>query len=257
MNRWTRHSSAPSRSVLAALAVVGGLALAGCGAGQVAQTAQQRPTVDGQNGSVGRLALRDVALEYPSAGVYKDGGDARLRMVVVNEGPSSDALVSVRSDAAQEVILTDAVPDTGTPSPTVASPSATATGTASGTPTGTAEPDDSTVTAAPGEPSDTPGATESGSSESPAPSATPTETETTPAPATRITIPGNGYVSFRDDGPTVKLTGLTRQLRPAEVIQVTFTFQNAGEITLRITVAAPDGEIAPAPTVPVGEGEEG
>lgn len=250
MNRWTRPSSAPSRSVLAALAVVGGLALAGCGAGQVAQTAQQRPSIDGQSGSVGTLALRDVTVEYPSAGVYKDGGDARLRMVVVNEGPGSDALVSVRTDAAQEVILTAAGPDTTTPEPTAASPSATPTGT----PTGTA---DSTATAAPGEPSGTPGATGSGSSESPAASATPTETETTPAPATRITIPGNGYVSFREDGPTVQLTGLTRQLRPAEVIQVTFTFQNAGEITLRITVAAPDSEIAPAPTVPVGEGDEG
>lgn len=254
MNRWTRPSSAPSRSVLAALTVVGGLALAGCGAGQVAQTAQQRPTVDGQNGSVGMLALRNVALEYPTAGVYKEGGDARLRMVVVNEGPSSDALVSVRSDAAQEVVLTDA---TSTPPPIAASPSAAATGTASGAPTGTAEPGDSTVTATPGEPSDTPGATGSASSESSAPSAPATETETTPAPATRITILGNGYVSFRNDGPTVELTGLTRQLRPAEVLEVTFTFQNAGEITLRITVAAPDGEITPAPTVPVGEGAEG
>ena len=40
MNRST------SRSVLAGLVVAGGIALAGCGSGQVAQTAVMKPTVD-------------------------------------------------------------------------------------------------------------------------------------------------------------------------------------------------------------------
>jgi len=49
-----------SRSVLAGLVVVGGLALAGCGAGQFAQTAQDKPTVDGQMAQIGPIAIRDA-----------------------------------------------------------------------------------------------------------------------------------------------------------------------------------------------------
>jgi copper(I)-binding protein len=244
---------------LAALVVaggmVGGLALAGCAAGQQAQTAEQRPTVDGQNGSLGPLALRDVTLEYPSAGVYEQGGDARLEMVVANDSGDSDALVEVRTDAAQEVRITEAATGgTGeaTPTPPVetsAEPSSTPTGTASGTPTGTSEPKTPSASAGPGEPSGSP-STEASSSGSPAPS--PESTETPAAGAgtlTSVPVPSNGLVQFREDGPRIELIGLTRQLRPAEEISVTFVFRNAGQITLDITVAVPRGEISPAPTV--------
>lgn len=263
MNRWTRRSAATSRSVLTALVVAGGLALAGCAAGQEAQTAEQRPTVDGQNASLGPLDLRDVALEYPAAGLYRQGGDARLRMVVVNDSGDADALVGIRTDAAQEVTITEAATGgtgstTPTPAGTSAEPSSTPTGTASGTPTGTREPASPSATVGPGEPSDDPDATESGSSESPAPSAPGSGRATaTPSggarPLTSVPLPPNGLVQFRDDGPVITLAGLTRQLRPSEALQVTFVFQNAGELTLRIAVGAPEGEISLAPTVTSAE----
>ena len=136
MNRST------SRSVLAGLVVVGGLALAGCGAGQIAQTAQQKPTVDGQMAQVGPIAIRDAALEYPAGGVYERGSDARLRMVVVNTGIAPDTLVSASSPVATDVTISQGASAEatggGTPEPSAsasetASPSETPTDTASGT----------------------------------------------------------------------------------------------------------------------------
>jgi len=256
--RWTSRSAATSRPVLAALAVAG-VALAGCAAGQQAQTANQHPTVDGANVSVGSIAVRDVVLEYPASGVYEQGGDARLTMVVVNGGSGSDVLVEVLTDAAEEVTLSAAGPGSGgaTPEPSQTSigPSSTPTGTASGTPTGTREPETPSASAGTGEPSDQPTPTASGSG-SPAPSPEPSGSagaEPTGEPAARIPIPANGLVAFRDDGPVVQLVGLTRKLLPAQLIRVTLVFQNAGRVEIAVPVGVPRGEISLAPTVPGGE----
>jgi copper(I)-binding protein len=235
-----------SRSVLAGLVVVGGLALAGCGAGQVAQTAQQSPTVDGQNVQVGSLAIRNAALEYPVSGVYERGSDARLRMVVVNTGVATDTLTSVSSPVATDVTISQGgsaeATGSATPEPSDTSsptPSPTATATPTGTATGTAEPTESAT--------GTPTTSES---------ATPTPAATATPENARIQIPPNGYVSFRDDGPRVLLTGLTQQLRPGQNLRVTLTFQNAGSVTMTIAVGTPETELAPAPTVSVEPGSE-
>jgi len=231
-----------SRSVLAGLVVVGGLALAGCGAGQVAQTAQDKPTVDGQMAQIGPIAIRDAALEYPPGGVYERGTDARLRMTIVNSGVSSDSLVSVSSPAATAVTISEggSAAATGTATP---EPGATASGTAS--PTGTA----SATPTAGGSPSPT---------ASGAPTASPQTTPTASAPAenAQIQLPSNSYVSFREEGPRVTLTGLTKQLRPGQNLIVTLTFQNAGSVTMTIAVGTPDAELPPAPTVSVDPDSE-
>src|SRR5215204_7307462 len=73
-----------------------------------------------------------------------------------------------------------------------------------------------------------------------------------------IPIPGAAFVSFRDDGPEILLTGLRRVLRPAQVVPITFVFAEAGEVTVNVAVAVPTEEISPAPTVPAeGRGEAG
>jgi copper(I)-binding protein len=261
-----------SRSVLAGLVVGAGVALAGCGAGQVSQTAVQSPTIDGVSAQVGQMSIRNLALEYPTKGTYAKGDDARLRMVIANDGDSSDTLTAVRSNVSAEVTITAAAASASggaTPTLTAAPPSdtPTASGTASGTPTGSNEPPDSTVTgtgtAGPsqgpsGSASASGSASESGSasgsaSASGSVSATPTE-----APAAQIQIPANGVVSFTDDGPTVELTGLTTALYPAQTLQVTLVFQKAGEVTQTIAVSAPQGQISLAPTVTAAtEGSEG
>ena len=236
MNRST------SRSVLAGLVVAGGLALSACASGQVAQTAQMSPTVDGQMAQVGSLAIRNVALDYPAGGVYERGSDARLRMVVVNGGVAPDSLVSVSSPVATDVTISagGSAEATGsaTPEPTgsaseSASPTATPSDTASGTATPSASP---------------------GGSASPSPTASPTPSPT-PENA-QIQIPPNSYVSFREDGPRIMLTGLTRQLRPGQNLAVTLTFQRAGSVTMTIAVGTPETQLPPAPTVSVEPGGE-
>jgi copper(I)-binding protein len=209
-----------SRSVLAGLMVVGGLALAGCGAGQVAQTAEQQGTIDGVNVQVGQLAVRDIALEYPNEGVYPKGSTARLRMVVVNQGTSGDALIDVRSPAASGVTITDG---SATASPGAGSPSDTSS------PSGSAAPSGSGA------------ATPSGS-------ATPTQ-----AANAQIPIPPNGYVSFAGGDASVQLTGLVDQLYPAQTLQVTLVFQTAGSVTTTIAVGVPEGQVSLAPTVTTAE----
>lgn len=237
MNRST------SRSVLAGLVVVGGLALAGCGSGQVSQTATQTATVDGQMAQVGPIAIRNAALDYPVGGVYERGSDARLRMVVVNSGIEPDALISASSPAATSVTIGEggsaeatgsATPEPGASASETGSPGATASDTASGTPA----------------PDGTPSGSVSGST----PAATPTASAT-PENA-RISIPPNNFVSFREDGPRVLLTGLTRQLRPGQNLSVTLTFERAGSVTMTIAVGTPEIQLPPAPTVSVGPDSE-
>ncbi len=232
MNRST------SRSVLAGLVVVGGLALVGCGAGQVTQTSVQKPTVDGQMAQIGPIAIRDAALDYPVGGKYERGSDARLRMVVVNTGPAPDTLVSASSSVATDVTIseggaTGALEPSASASET-ASPGATPSDTASGT----------AAPSAGGTPSAT-GSASPATSPEPSPTASPTPENA------QIQIPPNNFVSFRGDGPRVLLTGLTKQLRPGENLRVTLTFQNAGSVTMTIAVGTPEIQLPPAPTVSV------
>lgn len=238
MIRSPRRRAGRSRVALVALVAAGGVALAGCGAGQQAQTAEQRPTVDGTNAQAGDMALRNIAIEYPDGGRYEQGSDARLRMVLVNEGMQPDALVEVRTDAAERVVFR------------AAGEAGTVEGTASPTPEPTPTP---TATATP---TATPGGTPTGPATASPGSATPTESPTpSEAPTTRMEIPAEGRVAFGDDGPAVILTGLTRPLRSAEVVPITFVFERAGSVTVDVAVGVPEEEIAPAPTVERG-GEE-
>lgn len=76
------------------------LALTGCGAGQISQTANQVSTVGGSAADVGDIALRDITLEYPEGGTHEQGDDVRLEFVAVNTGAlEADSLLSVSSAA--------------------------------------------------------------------------------------------------------------------------------------------------------------
>ena len=84
---------------IAALAAAA-LSLSACAAGQVAQTANEKATLDGTNVSVGNIDLRGLAILSPSGTSYKTGGNALLRVVLVNSGQDPDTLTGVRTDAA-------------------------------------------------------------------------------------------------------------------------------------------------------------
>ena len=64
------------------------LALAGCGAGQIAQTDSQVAAVDGAFGNVGNsIALRDVLMPYPPnpTGTYPAGSTVPVVATIVNQ----------------------------------------------------------------------------------------------------------------------------------------------------------------------------
>lgn len=84
-----------------------GLALAGCGAGQLTQTAAQQAAVTGAAGDAGEISLRDVRFPYPAdpTSRYPVGASVPLLATIINHGDEADELVAVTSPAASEVRL--------------------------------------------------------------------------------------------------------------------------------------------------------
>lgn len=80
------------------------VALGGCGAGQVAQTAEQVSASGGAMGQAGQMLIRDAQFTYdgpiPGDAVYQPGDDAPLQVTIVNDGRDPDRLVDVRSPVA-------------------------------------------------------------------------------------------------------------------------------------------------------------
>ncbi|MGW4089907.1 hypothetical protein [Nocardia sp. NPDC004750] len=88
---------------VAALAAGAAIALSGCGAGQIAQTAEQVAAVNGNHADVGRIALRNVHIVYPSEGstAYNNakGGKALIALSIINNSESvPDELTSITTD---------------------------------------------------------------------------------------------------------------------------------------------------------------
>ncbi|MBB4687851.1 copper chaperone PCu(A)C [Amycolatopsis jiangsuensis] len=201
------------------------LVLAGCGAGQITQTATQQPAVNGTYAQVKTLVLRNAAVQYPAEGSgYAAGQTAPLALRVINQGQRDDKLVSVTSAgtsapaavsgdtaivAGHSLVIgpASAVEATGEKPAQGSSSEAAppATGSASNSPSDSAQPPASGDNVATG----TPGS---------------------PPPSSAQTQLGTG---------TVVLQGLKQPLWPGMTIPVTFTFQNAGPIVVELPVAAP------------------
>jgi copper(I)-binding protein len=208
-----------NRRVLGAgvLALGAALALAGCGAGQITQTDTQQPAVNGTHAQVKTVALRDVAVQYPTSGPgYAVGATPALTLTIVNQGAQDDSLVSVTTEdgtqatvgGSKDIVAGHSLvigPDNAVESTNEAQP------TSSGAPTSSSEAP-ATGTSSTGT---------SSSAEAPSTSVTPTA-----APATI----GKG---------TVTLAALKQPLWPGQVVKVTFVFKNAGPVTVELPVAAP------------------
>jgi copper(I)-binding protein len=222
-----------NRRVLGAgvLALGAALALAGCGAGQITQTASQQPAVNGTYAQVKTIVLRDVAVQYPPSGPgYPAGATPALMLTIVNQGTQDDSLVSVTAAdgtpatlggsktivAGHSLVIgpDDAVESTNEVQTTP--PSAPGSSSTAPSSTGTS----STAT---GSETNTPGS-RTASSTSEAPSSGPAATPTAPE------VVGKA---------TVKLGALKQALWPGQTIKVTFVFQNAGPVTVELPVAAP------------------
>jgi copper(I)-binding protein len=99
----TLFASRTSAVALAACGLSAVLALSGCGAGQIAQTAIQQPAVNGTltwvGGPTSGIALRNVHVRAPQTSDYvRPGGNAELIFAAINESSEQpDRLVSVTS----------------------------------------------------------------------------------------------------------------------------------------------------------------
>jgi copper(I)-binding protein len=227
----------PIGAVVATGAVLGALALAGCGAGQITQTSSQLPAVAGANAGVGAIVVRDAYIEFgeqvQGANIYPRGGAAPLKMSIVNTGIQPDRLVSASSPAAASVAITgDAeVPPgrvlliEGAPAaPVPAAPSASAGPTPGATPT----------PAASGVPSP-PGNQIGGSGQESSRAAAPAPT-VEPGPAPRA---GTGGAEAGGSEGQVVLTGLTDNVRAGLTYPVVLNFEKAGQVTLTVPVGFP------------------
>ena len=70
-------------------------------------------------------------------------------------------------------------------------------------------------------------------------------------------IPPDELVTCQGSGPVITLVGLTRQLWASQVADVTFVFQDAGDVTLPVPVAVPLSPISTPPSVDVESPTQG
>ncbi len=197
------------------------VALTACSAGQVPQTATQNRDKVGPEAAVGDITLRQITLAHPSSGRYEQGDSAELQMAIVNGDTESDTLVGIEGDAFDGVRVSGqaaAVPTTPGAATTPATP--TTPGAAPETTTPGTTPTPGTV---------------------PSPSAP--ATPSTPAASSEVDIPipaGSTVFLGGASGATVELADLSEELTAGQSIEVTLTFERAGEVTVQALVATPD-----------------
>lgn len=207
------------------------MALVGCSAGQIAQTAGMEPAVNGGLGTVGSIAVRDVQLAYPDGGVFKAGEDAVVRGTIVNSGRSDDQLLQVTSSVGTAVVTGDRALFAGkTLAFDQAGTSSSASVTVTSTPTTTSIPTSPTGSAS-GSVSTSGSASGSATSGSASASSTPTATSS----AKPVTI---GQVS-------IVLTDLTQEVQSGKTVEITFVF-TSGQVTVTVPVATPTTPRQPA-----------
>jgi copper(I)-binding protein len=202
------------------------IALTACSAGQVPQTATQNRDKVGSEASVGDITLRQITLAAPQDGLYAEGDDAELQMAIVNSDTEADTLVGIEGDAFDGVVVSGQA----TASPAVP-------GSTSAAPT--------TTPAAPSTPATAPQTTAPGATTSPGapPTATVPAPPTTPSASTQVQIPvpaGTTVFLGGASGATVELADLSEELTAGESIELTLTFQRAGEVTVEALVATPE-----------------
>jgi hypothetical protein len=83
--------------------LVAAAVLAGCGTGQVSQTANQASAVNGAEGVVGHVALRDVRIQAAQNGDFLEPGQTvDLVFVATNQSTDTDdELTSISSDIGE------------------------------------------------------------------------------------------------------------------------------------------------------------
>lgn len=194
------------------------LLMTACTTGQQAQTSHEVPAIDATSGAIGAIQLRNVSIRTPPQPSYSSGAEAALQLVIVNTGHGADALSGVSSPATSgyRVFTTAAEADAA------ASPSGSGSASASGS----------------GSPSSSPS---SNASASPPASAAPQAPLDIPAGVSRS-------LSILDTDAVLVIT-LTKTLFTGATIPITFTFADAGSVTLAVPVQISDNASRPGITI--------
>ena len=212
------------------LAVAAALLTSACAAGQHAQTANEKPTINGTNASVGSIDLRAIVIEPPSGTTpyYPSGSDMALKIVIVNNATQPDELTSITSTA---------VSDWGAFTTTADADAVVAANAAAQAPT-SAPP--SAASTAP----------QSTSAPSPSAGTSSTPVAQLPTPQRTVPIAANGRVGYGTPEATgaLLLIGANRDIYPATSISLTFRFANAGSVTVLVPVGA--SLVMPASVIP-------
>ncbi len=83
--------------------------LAGCGAGQIAHTAEIQSVVDGTTARIGDISILDAQFLFTGSirgdEVYPVGANAPLHLTIVNSGDTPDRLVRVTSPVAASGVV--------------------------------------------------------------------------------------------------------------------------------------------------------
>jgi copper(I)-binding protein len=232
----------PRRTVIGVAAAIAALlTVTGCAAGQIAQTAEEVPVIDGSYATVGAIGLRGVAIAAPDQTDWAKGSDAALQLIIANSGTSDDTLTGVSTSAASAAQIRDSggPPCSGASTGSVVN---SASGSASAGTASTSESGSSS-------PTGTGSATGSvvGTSAASAPASCSNSVGAIPIKAgTAVSI---GYAA---GDRQIILQGLTQALYPAQPVQLTFTFANAGPVSLttavRLSTASRSPSIIPSLT---------
>ena len=247
-SRPAARAATHSRVFLVAVTVASTVALGGCAAGQVAQTAYQANSATGATVTANGIAIRDAQIAFPqatagaqTAAVYRAGGTAPVEMHVINQSTQADRLVSASSPVAGSVTVGG---QTDLPAGTVmvvGSPSSAGGQSAPGSTEPSAEspigsPDASSSPAPTNsalEPPDTsPTGSASASGEAPAAGLQPPPALGALAPSTRFA--------------QVELTGLREDIQAGLSYEIVLTFERAGQVRVMLPVGYPASPREPA-----------
>ncbi|MFI5840367.1 hypothetical protein ACIA8K_11740 [Catenuloplanes sp. NPDC051500] len=261
----TRSMTVSRRALrLAVGAAAVALAVTGCSAGQIAETALKQASVSGvsANSADGKLAVRGLAVAYEGVEGYPAGGSAPVSVALVNQTRNpltvqiglgapegSDPTVT----SARQVLLTS-----GAETPAGAGSTPTPTGSTSPTPKAPESPEGEA--AAP----NTSGSATPDASGSVTPSAggsaTPTAPVTPAVPAgqpAQITIPASSIVTFTpESAQQLSLVGLAAALRSGMAVTLTFQVTQDGQQSELLTVKTPVAIPLTAAPREAGEAEE-
>jgi copper(I)-binding protein len=201
------------------LAVAAALFTSACAAGQHAGTADEAPTLNGVNASVGSMLLRALVIDAPSGATttYPAGSDATVKLVLVNTGTSEDQLTAVTSRAFS---------DWGSFDTTAAADAVVSADAAALAPKSSA----ASSAAAP-----------------------------LPIPSRLIAIAPGSRTSWGTPEAKMALVflHLVRAVYPGTTIDVTFTFGKAGRVTVAVPVglsSSPHPSVVPEPSDSGAEG---